>query len=499
VFGSCGVLCVVAALSAIVAGIRGRALRCARLGYIATVLAAVTFWGVFFVRRSAPQTLLTPGPLSDLGVTLLCVGLSWALLGFILFFAGRKPWTAERAAYWLALVVLGGLYLNVLRERETFGDFYDYVVAAGQLKTGQPFHPRYLYPPLLATLLSPFVGLGDEFILLLCLTLNWVAVLLAFVLIRRCLLRYGFVSFGATLLAFSALAVNVAVLRTFFYVQTNLHVTNLMLISLLCYPAPLWASALALALAAHIKTSPLALVLPFVLNRDYRWIGWFALFMLAIIGLTSAHNGLHRYFEYLDNVAHIYRANGISFRENSIDSLVRITYWELGLNIDDARTPIVVLRALLTLLSLALCGFAMRKRTFSGGPSGNLARALDAFPVLMLFLMSVSPLVWEHHPVIIVLSLLVMLKQLDNQADVVLWLGAWFLCFFVPTFDVYPFSFRITLGVFFAYWLLLRVVRRDTRYGRYFARANAALARFGGVPSATTHSERSIAPPVSSK
>jgi hypothetical protein len=307
------------------------------------------------------------------------------------------------------------------------------------------------------------------------------------------------VNLAATLLAFGALAVNAAVLRTFFYVQTNLHVTNLMLLALLCYPAQLWASALALAVAAHIKTSPLALVLPFVLNRDYRWIGWFALFVLAIVGLTSAHNGFHRYFEYLDNVAHIYRANGISFRENSIDSLVRITYWELGLPLEAAQTPIVVIRGFLVLLSLALCWFAMHNRTFSGGASGNLARVLDAFPVLMLFLMSVSPLVWEHHPVIIVLSVLVMLKQLDHQTDVLLWLGAWFLCFFVPTFDVYPFSFRITLGVFFAYWLLIRLVRRDTRYGRYFARANAALSRLGGVPSATTHSDRSIAPPVSSK
>jgi hypothetical protein len=116
---------------------------------------------------------------------------------------------------------------------------------------------------------------------------------------------------------------------------------------------------------------------------------------------------------------------------------------------------------------------------------------------LMLFLMSVSPLVWEHHPVIIVLSLLVMLKQLDNEADVLLWFGAWFLCFIVPTFDLYPFSFRITLGVFFAYWLLVRLVRRETRYGRYFAGVNAAFARLGGLSSA--HSERSSAPPVSSK
>jgi hypothetical protein len=494
-------LFVVAAVSAIVAGFRGRPRRCARLAYVASVLGAVTYWGVFFVRHVPSRLdLLTAGPLSDLRVTLLCVGLAWALLGFVLFALGRKAWTPERAAYWLAFVILGGLYLNVVRERETFGDFFDFVTAAAQLKHGQPLHPRYLYPPLLATLLVPLASISDNFVFLFCVALNLLSVLLAFSLLRRCLMRYGFVNLAATLLSFSALAVNVAVIRTLFYVQTNLHVTNLMLLSLLCYPSLLWASALSLAVAAHIKTSPLALVLPFVLHRDFRWIGWFALFMAAIVGLTTAHNGFHRYVEYVDNVANNYRANGISLRENSIDSLVRTTYWVFGVSLQEAKAPIMALRAFLTLLSLGLCWAAIRKRTFSGGSGSPLACVLDAYPVLMLFLMSVSPLVWEHHPVIIVLPLLVMLKQLDSEADVLLWFGAWFMCFFVPTFDVYPFSFRITLGVFFAYWLLVRLVRRDTRYGRYFARANAVLSRLGGVTSATaTHSDRSIAPPVSSK
>jgi hypothetical protein len=355
-----------------------------------------------------------------------------------------------------------------------------------------------LYPPLLATLLAPLLSLGDNFVFLFCVAANLLAVLLAFALLRRCLMRYGFVTLAATLLSFCAIAVNVAVLRTLFYVQTNLHVTNLMLLGLLCYPTQLWASALAIALAAHIKTSPLALVLPFVLNRDYKWLGWFAVCLFGIAGLTSSLNGFHHYVEYFDNISNIYRANGLSLRENSIDSLVRSTYWAFGLNIDEARSLVLVLRALVTLLSLGLCWGAIRKRTFSGGSPVPIALVLDAYPVLMLFLMSVSPLVWEHHPVIIVLSLLAMLKQVDSEADALLWFGAWFLCFFVPTFDLYPFSFRITLGVFFAYWLLLRLVRRDTRYGRYFARANAALSRLG-CATASAHSERSSAPPVSSR
>jgi hypothetical protein len=488
----------VATVSAIIAGVQGRALRCARMLYVASVAGALTFWGGAFQASPPRLELLAPGPLSDLRITLLCVGLAWALLGFVLFAAGRKPWTPERSAYWLAFVMLAGLYLNVVRERETFGDFFDYVTAAAQLTRGEPLHARYLYPPLLATLLAPLLKLGDNFVFLFCVAANLLAVLLAFSLLRRALIRYGFATLAATLLSFCAIAVNVSVLRTLFYVQTNLHVTNLMLLGLLCYPTQLWASALSLAVAAHIKTSPLALVLPFVLNRDYKWLGWFAFFLFGIVGLTSSLNGFHRYLEYVDNISNIYRANGLSLRENSLDSLVRSTYWAFGLSVEEARGPILVLRGCLTILSLGLCWGAIRKRTFSGGSAGPIERVLDAYPVLMLFLMSVSPLVWEHHPVIIVLSLLVMLKQLDTEGDALLWFGAWFLCFFVPTFDLYPFSFRITLGVFFAYWLLLRLVLRDTRYGRYFARANAAFARLSGT-TANIHSERSSAPPVSSK
>jgi hypothetical protein len=306
-------LCLVAAVSAIMAGVQGRALRCARLAYVASVTGAFTFWGALFQTRTPPRLdLLTVGPLSDLRITLLCVGLAWVLLGVVLFSLGRKPWTPERAAYWLAFVLLAGLYLNIVRERETFGDFFDYVTAAAQLTRGEPLHARYLYPPLLATLLAPLLALGDNFVFLFCVAANLFSVLLAFVLLRRCLIRYGFVTLAATLLSFCALVVNVAVLRTLFYVQTNLHVTNLMLLGLLCYPTQLWASALALAFAAHIKTSPLALVLPFVLNRDYKWLGWFALFLFGIVGFTSSLNGFHRYLEYFDNVSNIYRANGLS-------------------------------------------------------------------------------------------------------------------------------------------------------------------------------------------
>jgi hypothetical protein len=502
-FGLCGVLGLIALGWALVAALRGRALRSARLVYLASLGSAAVFYGAFMRGRHPRMDLISEGPISDLRVTLLCVAAAWLLIGLFLFVLGRRAWTVERAAFWLAFALLAGSYLNVVRERPMFGDVFDYLAAAQQIMKGEPLHARYLYPPLLATLLAPLAKYGETPMYLLLLGLNLLSVMALFVLLRRTLMRYGFADLAATLLSFAALCANVAVLRTLFYMQTNLHMTNLMLLCLLFYPASPFASALALGLAVHIKTSPLVLALPFALNRDLRWLAWFALVLGGIVALTSYANGFAHYREYYDNVSNIYRANGINFRENSLDSLVRGTLAAFRADVDRATRLLYVLRGLLFAFALWLCHAAVKARTFSAarGSSGVLApreaRVLDSYPILMLLLMTVSPLIWEHHPVLVVLPLLVMLKVIDREGDAVLWLLAWCLLFVVPTFDLYPFSYRISLGCALAYWLLFRLVRRrDVREGRWFGRVHAVLARLGPPDD---HSDRSSAPPVSSR
>jgi hypothetical protein len=523
-FGACGALALIAAGWSIVAGVRGQALRCARLAYVAATGSAVVFWAALLRGRHPRLELVGWSPISDLRVTLLSVGFVWLILGVLVFALGRGRWTLARAAYWLSLTLLMCMYLNVLREREVFGDVYDYVSAAEQIARGEKLHARYLYPPLLATLLATIVQYGHHVVFILLQSLNVLSLWLLFVLLRRVLLRYGFAELSATLVSFAALCANAAVLRTLFYVQTNLHMTNLMLLSLLCYPAQPFVSALALALAVHIKTSPLVLALPFALNRDLRWLLYFGLGVFGVVAATSYANGFVHYHEYLDNVANIYRANGITFRENSIDSLVRSTLHVFKLDLALATRPVQVAKLLLFGFALWLCQRMITRRIFSGaheqvlakplaatGPLRALARALgpgpapiraarvlDTYPVLLLLLTTLSPLIWEHHPVLIIMPFLVMLKKLDREGDALLWLAAWFLCFLVPTFDVYPYSFRILLGIALAFWLLGRLARRDFRDGRLFARANAALERLS-PRSAPAHSDKSSAPPVSSR
>ncbi len=474
------------AIWAVRLGRTGRALASARYAYASASAVLVVYWGTF-VRGDAPRPdLVVNGPISDFDVTLLCVAAAWLVLGGLLAVLSHhegKAWSAEQGARLLASVLLAAQTINVVRERPFFGDVSDYVLAAEQLTRGEPLHARYLYPPLLATLLAPLVKLGPSAVFLFCLAGNLVAVVLTFELLRRALVRYGFAELLAVLVAFCALCANVALLRTLFYVQVNLHITNLMLLSLLAYPQWPLASALALALAAHLKTSPLVVALPFLLNRDYRWLSYFALGILGLVAFTSWANGFQHYREYLENVSNIYHANGIQYRDNSLDSLVRATFAAFGKDIESARPYVLALRGGLFVFALWLSERAARVGLFSAGSGAartkQSARAYDSFPVLLLLLTTISPLLWEHHPVMMLLSFAVLLKQLDDQVDAVLLLLAYYLVFLIPTFDVYPFSYRITLGAGLAYVLLARTARRALPAGRLFTQLNEAFSQLG--------------------
>lgn len=475
-FWSSAVLALLATGRALRDARHGRALRCALFAYAAVSALVLAYYDAFFRHpRAVSAELLRAGPISDLDVTLTCVVMAWLLLGSLLVCLARSGRDAEAALSAGAAHLVVWLYLNVVRERSQFGDVADYLRAASELAAGAKLHGRYLYPPFFATLLQPLVRYGAATSVLVCLVANFVSLGLLFVLLERVLQRYGFARVTATLATFVLLSVNVAVLRSLLYAQTNFHVANLCLLSLVLYPAWPLASGLAVALAAHIKTSPLVLAGAFLFARDLRWLVGFAAGAAGVVAFTSYVNGFGHYAEYLANVSNLYAANGVEYRENSIDSLFRASALLFGRSEDSVRIPIALARGAVFLFLAWVWLQAVRNRSFSRGKLGREAIALDSYPVLLFLLMAISPLVWEHHPVLIVPTFLVLLVKLDDPVDCVLWLLAWFLVYAVPTFDLYPLSFHLLLGEGLTAWLLTRVVRRGTGHGRYFARANRAL------------------------
>ena len=399
--------------------------------------------------------LVQEGPLSRLSLTLVSVAIAWLVVGAALFALGNR---ALRERHWLtvlcAFFVLM-LYANILRERLAYADVRDYVLAAHDLAQHTTLHARYLYPPFFATVLAALLPLGDLSVEWICWAANMAALGLFVVLLRSALLRYGFGEWPSALATVAFAAINVPILRSLGYVQVNLHVVNMILIAILGYPRWPILSALALALAVHIKASPAVLALAFLIHRDGRWTGWFVAMLAALSAVTVLPFGWRPFVDVWHNVRHIYDANGIAFRETSVDSFFRSWLGLMGQPLGHA-TPVVVLVKLgIFAAVLATMARAIKNHAFVSGDEPG-ATVLNAIPALLVFMLLASPLVWEHHPVMVALSYLLALKRVDTPAEYALYGLAYLLEYQLPTFDFFPWSFGrllsplILLGIMYA-------------------------------------------------
>jgi hypothetical protein len=115
--------------------------------------------------------------------------------------------------------------------------------------------------------------------------------------------------------------------------------------------------------------------------------------------------------------------------------------------------PITAAKALVTALSLLVVLRVMKNRSFSGerGP-GSLV--YNGVPVLLLPVLLVSPLIWEHHPVLVALPYLLLLKRLASPGEWTVYAFAYFLQFVMPTFDFFPWSFARLLSLLAILWLI---------------------------------------------
>ena len=386
--------------------------------------------------------LIQRGPLSIDEQTLACVAITWLAWGLAIVLL-RNPTT--RTEHGLAIVcsaVLLLLYVNILRERIHYADVEDYVRAAFDLHNGKPFHNRYLYPPLLATLCQPFLPLGARGMAAVFWITNLISLVAFFWFLSALLERYGFGRRIALAFVFLFMLVNVPILRTLGYVQINLHVVNLILLALLLFPRNRILSALALALAVHLKASPLVLAIPFFLVRDKTWQGIFLAGVLGLTGVTFFFYGWAPFASFVDNTCHIYEANGICFRENSVDSLVRSTGYLFG---KDATSLVLFFKVPVLLALFWAVLYLMRHASFAAGQEAG-AKILNGAPALLLLMVFASPLVWEHHLVFLAIPFLVITKKLNTHAAWMWYSFAYLLTFLVPTFDFYPWSFGHLVG-----------------------------------------------------
>jgi hypothetical protein len=424
------------------------------------VLSSLTLY--VFMGSDTFRVLIQTGPFSVREQTLTCVAITWLSWGgaLVLLQKLRPGWEQCAAVVGSLFILL--LYINILRERIQYGDVYDYFSAALDLREGRQFNARYVYPPLLATLCQPLLPLGTNGFAGAFWLSNIISLVAFFWLLKAALVRYGFGQRLSVGMTFLFVIVNVPILRTLGYVQVNLHVMNLVLLTILLFPRFPILSALCLALAAHLKVSPLVLALPFLWTRDRKWILSFLIGLIGLAGVTLLLYGWNPFAAFLHNARDIYAANGINFRENSVDSLVRSTAALWGV---DVQQHIALLFKIPVLALIFLTAVSNSRRSTFLDSKETSSSVFNTIPALLVLMLLGSPLVWEHHAVFVSLSFLLIVKKLNTATAWTWYCFAYAFEFLMPTFDFYPWSFGRFISPLILAWLMFRYTgRRDTDF-----------------------------------
>jgi hypothetical protein len=404
-------------------------------------------------------------PLSSLPITLAATSLTWLLLGVLFYMLANDKINAGNALLMAGFFLVMFVYLNILRERLRYGDYHYYLEAATAFANGQTLPDTYLYLPLWAALLQFLVPLGDQGFLVTLWTVNIIALGTFYFLLVTILERYNFSHHFAVLTTVLFLLVNAPLQRTLGFVQVNLMVLDLVFLSILTYPKNTLLSALTLALAVHLKTSPAVLVLAFLLEFNWRWMFWFAVSFLVIAAIPVLTDGISPYLDYLTNIRILTEIPDTNFHDTSFDSFLRFLNPFFGIQI--AQTRLMALSAKVLLLGAAL--FTMTKNIQAQSFSKE-NRMLNAIPPLFIVMTLASPIVWDHHGMFTTLAFLLMFKRIETPNAWLLFIFAYILEFVLPSFDFFPWSYGRLIAPMIVLGLMWFTSKNES--SSFFTKAN---------------------------
>ncbi len=443
----------------------------------ASLLLIELHWG-----PSGFNLFIQQPPLTDLPTTLASVAVTWLLAGLLSYLLAFGKINTANVLTLAGFFLIAFLYLNILRERYRYGDYQYYVEAATNLLGHKPLPDTYFYLPLWATLLEPLVPLGEEGLLVILWLVNILALFLFYFSLQRLLERYGFSGRLAAIVTTLFLLINVPVDRTLGYVQVNLLVMVFILLSFLLYPRSVFLSGLSLALAVQLKTSPVVLVLAFLLVRDWRWLAGFAISFIGLSAIPVAFNGISPYFDYLNNIRGLTQSHDVIFHETSFDSFFRFILPALKINRSWSEIAADLSKGILAIAAILVMIRCVRGQSFvqsseRGERNERSAILLNAAPPLFVLMTLASPVVWEHHGLFVAVPFLLILKRKLTPMEWV-WFGlAYFLEFILPTFDFFPWSYGRLIAPLIVLWLIGRPAK-DTAEPSLFTRLNAWLDQF---------------------
>ena len=409
-------------------------------------------------------------PLEYFPITITSIIFTWLLLGALIYLLYAKRINANNSWGVGGFFLMAFIHLNILSERFRYGDYTYYFEAASNLLQHKPLPDTYLYPPFWATLLQFIVPIGEDNFLLILWILDFLSLLLFYILLYRVLEHYGFSARLAAIVTTLFVLVNTPLFRTLFYIQVNIHTLDLVFLSLLLYPKRSFLSALTLALAVHLKSSPIILALAFLLELDWRWLGWFALSLILVAMFTVAIDGVQPFLDFFRTALSLSASISANFHETSFDSFFQSVVRFVHLSLIWARVLTYTSKAILLAASLFVTFQCVRHEVFFDA-KGKGARLANALPPLFILMTLASPLVWEHHGVFVALSFLLLLKRLDAPNE---WIGfgfAYFLEYVLPTFDFFPWSYGRLIAPLIILWLMWKATKKQNP-SRFFTAIN---------------------------
>ncbi|MCL4269480.1 MAG: DUF2029 domain-containing protein [Anaerolineales bacterium] len=442
---------------------------------VATLLAVIQLTAIYLRNgMDGINLFIQEWPLSNLAVTLASTSMTWMLAGVLMYLLSYGKINKDNLWLTAGFFLVMFIYLQILRERFRYGDYHYYLEAATALSNGQPLPDTYLYLPLWATLLQFIVSLGDQGVMIVLWTVNIFALGLFYFLLIRILERYGFSKYLSIVISVLFLLINTPLMRTLGFIQVNLLTMDLILLGMLTYPKNTFISALTLALAVHLKTSPAVLVLAFLLEFNWRWMFWFAISFLVIGLFPIAINGVDVYYQYVNNAFLLTQLPDTNFHDTSFDSFLRFLNPFFGIQIETTR--IMALGAKILLLAATLYTMAQNILAQSFSKENRL---LNAAPALFVFMTLGSPIVWDHHGMFVSLAFLLMLKRIESPTHWMIFFTTYFLEFMLPSFDFFPWSYGRLIAPMVVLWLMY-VTRNNKEPSAFSATANQWLAKLAG-------------------
>ena len=400
------------------------------------------------------EVAIQRGPYTNLLTALASVAVTWLLGGLFLYLLSTKRFNTQNALTWGGFFLVALVYVNLLRERPEYGDVEVYIEAALNLARGRALPDQYFYPPLWATLLAWLAPLGEDGIFIIVWLFNLLGLFAFYFLLERTLQHYGFSSRLAVLVTAGFMLANAPILRTLVYMQVNLHVLNAVFLGLLLYRRTPALSALAVAIAVHLKASPAVLVLAFLLEWNWRWLAWAALSFLLVGAVPAVAYGISPYQDFTRNTLGLASGHALSFRENSFEGLFAALAEFLNLSPAFISIGAYLAKSLLFVVVILVMRRNIRNETFY---SGDGARLYNAIPSLLILMTLASPLVWVHHGVFVGLSFLVLFRNLKSPSVWTLFSFAYFFEFLLPTFDFFPWSYGRLVAPLICLWLMWKL------------------------------------------